>query len=59
MGGQGLQLTLGLLQGWQTNKSHLSLRYQLQFWLDVQCSALVFTFTNIFSIGHLHRADEQ
>jgi Protein of unknown function (DUF1579) len=29
---------------------------QQQFWLDVQFSALVHNFNNIFSIGHLYRA---
>jgi hypothetical protein len=31
-------------------------KYQQQFWLDVQCSALVLNLNNIFSNGHLYRA---
>jgi hypothetical protein len=32
-------------------------KHQQQFGLDVQFLALVHNFNNIFSIGHLHRAD--
>ena len=31
-------------------------KYQRRFGLDVQCSALVLNFNNIFSNGHLYRA---
>ena len=33
-------------------------KHQQQFGLDVQCSALVLNFNNIFSIGHLYRAGQ-
>ncbi|MFN9998373.1 MAG: hypothetical protein ACK52X_01990, partial [bacterium] len=33
-------------------------KHHQRFGLDVQCSALVLTFNNIFSIGHLHRAGQ-
>ena len=32
--------------------------YQQRFWLDVQCSALVLNFNNIFSKGHLYQAGQ-
>jgi hypothetical protein len=32
--------------------------YQQRFGLDVQCSALVLNFSNIFSNGHLYRAGQ-
>ena len=31
-------------------------KYQQRFGLDVQCSAFIFNFNFIFSIGHLYRA---
>ena len=34
-------------------------RHQQRFELDIQCSAFFLNFNNIFSIGHLYRADEQ
>jgi hypothetical protein len=33
-------------------------RHQQRFGLDVQCSALVLNFNNIFSNGHLYRAGQ-
>ena len=33
-------------------------KHQQWFGLDVQCSALVLNFNNIFSIGHLYRAGQ-
>ena len=33
-------------------------KYRLQFGLDIQCSALVLNFNNIFSNGHLYRAGQ-
>lgn len=33
-------------------------KHQRQFGLDVQFSALVLNFNNIFSIGHLYRAEQ-
>ena len=34
-------------------------KHRQWFGLDVHCSAFVFNFNKIFSIGHLYRADEQ
>jgi hypothetical protein len=34
-------------------------KHQRQFGLDVQFSALLHNFNNIFSDGHLYRADQQ
>ena len=34
-------------------------KHQQRFGHDVQFSTLVHNFNNIFSNGHLHRADEQ
>jgi hypothetical protein len=33
-------------------------KHQQWFGLDVQCSAFVLNFNNIFSIGHLYRAGQ-
>jgi hypothetical protein len=33
-------------------------KHQQRFGLDVQCSALVLNFNNIFSNGHLYRAGQ-
>ena len=33
-------------------------KHQQQFGLDVQCSALVLNFNNIFSKGHLYQAGQ-
>jgi len=33
-------------------------KHQQRFGLDVQCSALIYNFNNIFSNGHLYRAGQ-
>ena len=38
------------------NETSAMCKYQQRFGLDVQFSALVHKFNNIFSIGHLYRA---
>ena len=40
------------------NQTSAMCKHQQRFGFDVQCSALVLNFNNIFSIGHLYRAGQ-
>ena len=46
-------------KAWLDNVTSAMCKHQQRFGFDVQFSALVHNFSNIFSIGYLYRADEQ
>ena len=53
-----MQLTKVFAKAGLDNKTSARCKHQQRFGLDVQCSALVLNFNNIFSNGHLYRAGQ-
>ena len=53
---QSMPTTLVFAKAELDNQTSTMCKHQHQFGLDVQCSALVHNFYNIFSNGHLFRA---
>jgi len=56
--GQVLPLTKVFAKAGPDNVTSAISKYQQRFGLDVQCSALVLNFNNIFSNGHLYQAGQ-
>ena len=54
--GDALHTTKVFAKAGLDNETSAMCYYQLRFGLDVQCSAFIFNFNKIFSIGHLFRA---
>ena len=53
-----MRLTKVFAKAGLDNVTSAMCKYQQRFGLDVQCSALVINFNNIFSNGHLYRAGQ-
>jgi hypothetical protein len=54
-----LQLTKVFAKAGLDIETSAMYKHQQRFGLDIQLSAFVHNFNNIFSNGHLYRADEQ